>query len=28
MNFLELGVPTGSVLLLKDGQSQAVLVSD
>ena len=28
MNFHELGVPTGSVLLFKDGQSQAVVVSD
>ena len=28
MNFHELGVPTGSVLLFKDGLSQAVVVSD
>jgi len=28
MNFHELGVPSGSVLLFKDGQSQAVVVSD
>lgn len=28
MNFHELGIPTGSVLLFKDGLSQAVVVSD
>jgi hypothetical protein len=28
MNFHELGVPTGAVLVFKDGQSQAMVVSD